>query len=52
MEKWWEMILNYSKRDQLSFNYIMWKYPTEYSMLQWDDIDNKYFEWKKIHKSN
>ena len=52
MEKWWEMILNYSKRDQLSFNYIMWKYPTEYSILQWDDVDNKYFEWKKIHKSN
>lgn len=25
MEDWWNMILKYSKRDQLSFNYIMWK---------------------------
>ena len=25
MEEWWEMIKNYSKRDQLSFTYILWK---------------------------
>ena len=25
MNKWYEEIKNYSHRDQLSFNYIMWK---------------------------
>ena len=25
MEKWWIEIINYSHRDQLSFNYILWK---------------------------
>ena len=25
MDQWWNMIHRYSKRDQLSFNYIMWK---------------------------
>ena len=25
MEKWWNEINNYSHRDQLSFNYIVWK---------------------------
>ena len=25
MEKWWDEIKNYSYRDQLSFNYAMWK---------------------------
>lgn len=25
MEEWWEIIENYSKRDQLSFSYILWK---------------------------
>ena len=25
MESWWEIVLNESKRDQLSFNYVAWK---------------------------
>ena len=25
MEEWWKMVRNYSYRDQLSFNYILWK---------------------------
>ena len=25
MEEWWKEIKNYSHRDQLSFNYAMWK---------------------------
>lgn len=24
-EKWWDIIKNYSRRDQLSFNYLLWK---------------------------
>jgi hypothetical protein len=33
MEKWWEMIKNYSYRDQLSFNYVAWKYKMQYYCL-------------------
>ncbi len=25
MDEWWKMIYRYSKRDQLSFNFVMWK---------------------------
>ena len=25
MEEWWNMVLYYSHRDQLSFNYVLWK---------------------------
>jgi hypothetical protein len=25
-EHWWKEIMNYSKRDQLSLNYVLWKY--------------------------
>lgn len=25
MEKWWEQIKNFSKRDQLSLSYVLWK---------------------------
>jgi len=25
-QKWWEQLLKYSFRDQLSFNYVLWKY--------------------------
>jgi hypothetical protein len=42
MEKWWEMILNYSKRDQLSFNYIVWKYKLNYTTLLWNNIENNF----------
>ena len=43
MEKWWEMIKDYSKRDQLSFNYVFWKYNGEYRSIPWDLISMKYF---------
>ena len=32
MEKWWNEIINYSHRDQLSFNYILWK---EHQMVKY-----------------
>lgn len=27
MEEWWNEVLNWSHRDQLSFNYVAWKHP-------------------------
>lgn len=32
-EKWWQMIDKYSKRDQLSFNFILWKKNIELNYL-------------------
>lgn len=33
MRQWWEMIEKYSKRDQLSFNYIQWKNQFPYRVI-------------------
>jgi hypothetical protein len=33
MEDWWKMILNFSKRDQLSFNYVLWKNKIKYKYI-------------------
>lgn len=27
MEEWWDEVMNWSHRDQLSFNYVTWKHP-------------------------
>lgn len=47
MEEWWNEIKNNSKRDQLSFNYITWKYNYEFTYLTGEIRNNKYF--KKIN---
>lgn len=33
MEDWWSEIVNYSRRDQLSFNYVTWKNNYRYGLL-------------------
>lgn len=43
MERWWEMIRDFSRRDQLSFNYVFWKYGGKYLSLSWDLIKISYF---------
>jgi hypothetical protein len=35
-DKWWEEVNSFSKRDQLSFNYLAWKYNFNYNII--DDI--------------
>ena len=42
MNQWWNMIEKYSKRDQLSFNYICWKLEYAYYTVPWDSIINKF----------
>jgi len=43
-EKWWQEILNYSKRDQLSLNYILWKYnKIQYSIFSADILKFRKF---------
>lgn len=43
MERWWEMIRDFSRRDQLSFNYVFWKHGGKYLSLSWDLIKISYF---------
>ena len=50
MEKWWNMIQNYSKRDQLSFNYVFWKYGGRYMSIPFDLISLRYFTTDYKHK--
>tara|TARA_Y100001972_G_scaffold102031_1_gene127289 strand:+ start:1094 stop:1783 length:690 start_codon:yes stop_codon:yes gene_type:complete len=50
MEKWWEEIKYNSKRDQLSFNYSMWKTKTPFVYFNGDSRDNKYFLHTGKHK--
>lgn len=36
MEEWWELVKNYSKRDQLSFNFVAWKHRFSYGTIPGD----------------
>ncbi|MBL86635.1 MAG: hypothetical protein CMO82_08255 [Winogradskyella sp.] len=37
MEAWWKIVLNESKRDQLCFNYVVWKHNfTNYEFIDGD----------------
>jgi len=40
MEQWWAMIEGYSKRDQLSFNYIQWRNQLPYKMISQQQREN------------
>ncbi len=44
MEEWWEEIKYGSKRDQLSFDYSVWKTNLKYNYIEGDIRDNKYFK--------
>ena len=43
MERWWEEVKYGSKRDQLSFDYAVWKTGLKYNYIEGDIRDNKYF---------
>lgn len=42
-EAWWEEIEKYSKRDQLSFNYVAYKNNLKYSIIEGNYFNNQYF---------
>ena len=44
MDKWFSIITNYTRRDQLSFNYCLWKNPVDIKMLNMWAFNNKYFK--------
>ncbi|MFW5879566.1 MAG: glycosyltransferase domain-containing protein, partial [bacterium] len=47
MEFWWEQILKYSCRDQISFPYIAWKHDLKYKIIDDYVRDNNYIKWNK-----
>ena len=50
MKKWWEIINKGSKRDQLSFIYISWKYNfTNFAFIE-RKLLRKYFKIIRRHK--
>ena len=50
MEQWWQEIKYNSKRDQLSFNYSLWKTDMKFNYFNGDSRDNKYFLNTGKHK--
>lgn len=50
MDNWWSEIINYSKRDQISFNYVAWKNKLNYSFLDENIRTESGFFYKRDHK--
>lgn len=48
MEAWWRELENFSRRDQLSFNYIAWKQNLNFVYLDGDCWDNDFF-YRRYH---
>lgn len=44
MNKWYEFVKEYSRRDQLSFNYCLWMNPIKIQILDMYVFDNPYFK--------
>jgi hypothetical protein len=47
-EEWWNIVENYSNRDQLSLNFVLWKYRIKNIVL--DQSSLKFFFYIKPHK--
>ena len=53
MEDWWYMVQNYSKRDQMSFNFVAWKNNFEYATIPGDiRRGNPYVYWLGDGRTN
>ena len=45
MLEWWNQIERFSNRDQMSFNYVMWKLSMPFEYIEGDSRDNEFFRW-------
>lgn len=53
MKAWWEQVKRYSHRDQLSFNYALWKnQDVKVKYLDKSIFDCETFKWRCGHKKN
>ena len=51
MELWWEEYFNGTKRDQISLQYVLWKFEINYrEIIEGPRVSNKYFSIK-LHKN-
>lgn len=51
MECWWNELKNNSHRDQLSFNYALWKNnDAKFKEINKRTCESIYFKWNKLHK--
>lgn len=51
MKKWFEQIKSHSRRDQLSFNYVLWKSNNNHILKTFNrNTRDKYLEWRGGHK--
>lgn len=42
-ERWWDIVRNYSVRDQLSFDFVCWEMGLKYARLEGAKLHNPYF---------
>lgn len=49
-KRWWKELENGSVRDQLSFNYVQWKLPTAFNLIDFKTVTRKYFDWGRHQK--
>ena len=53
MEDWWQMVKQFSRRDQLSFNYAAWKNNFKYGIMEGSSLrDNGFFYRVGAHRKN
>jgi hypothetical protein len=50
MNLWFDILCNYSKRDQLSFCYAAYKTGLKYKQIEMNIFDNEWFTWIKHNK--
>jgi len=42
MKHWWEQVEKYSKRDQISFNYVLWEIPLSINLIPFQILKNEF----------
>lgn len=47
MTTWWRQIISYSKRDQISFNYVAWKNKVPFTAINGNIRNNEFFKLSK-----
>lgn len=49
MEAWWKELNTWSKRDQMSFNYVAWKYHLNFRYIPFQEISPQYIFRRNHH---
>lgn len=49
-DDWWQQVQRFSKRDQLSFDFVSWRSPAVLRTIPLSYLDNPVFRWPGTHK--